>query len=207
MILKLPSGWHEVNLGQLIELEQLRQRNDLDAIEVMTQSLSILSGRHIDDVESLPYSYLVGKWNKMNWVLTYPDSKPSRAVIKLKYKRYRITTNPAAISAGEFATLQTIVQDGNFVENLHKVIACLMVEQKKSFIGHEDVRYSKVEAAEQFKIKSELAKSHLSVAAAYPYALFFSTLLPKLLQTSQTFLESESKKIQKAVRKQIRAGL
>lgn len=207
MTLNLPTGWHEVSLGQLVELEQIRTRQDLDATEQMTQTLSILSRVDIDTVESLPYAYLIGKYNRLQWVASYPDTKPKRPRFKVKGKMYRITTNPASLSAGEFATLQTLAQDGAIIENLHRIVACLMIEQRKVRLGWQDVRYGKVEAAEQFHVKSALVREHLSVADCYPYALFFSTLLPELLKVSQTYLERTAKKMRRELRKEMRGGL
>lgn len=207
MTLKLPTGWHEVNLRQLVELDQLRQRSDLDPTELMTQTLSVLSGVHIDDVEALPYVYLIGKYNRLTWLSSYPDRKPKRPRFRLKGKMYRITTNPASLSAGEFATLQTLTENGAMLENLHRIVACLMIEQRKVRLGWQDVRYNKVDAAEQFHIKSDLVLNHLSVADCYPYALFFSTLLPELLKVSKTYLEKTAKKLRRELRKEMRGGL
>lgn len=207
MTLKLPTGWHEVNLRQLVELDQLRQRSDLDPTELMTQTLSVLSGVHIDDVEALPYVYLIGKYNRLTWLSSYPDRKPKRPRFRLKGKMYRITTNPASLSAGEFATLQTLTENGAMLENLHRIVACLMIEQRKVRLGWQDVRYNKVDAAKQFHIKSDLVLNHLSVADCYPYALFFSTLLPELLKVFQTYLEKTAKKLRRELRKEMRGGL
>lgn len=207
MTLKLPNGWQEVNLRQLVELDQLRQRSDLDPTELMTQTLSVLSGVHIDDVEAMPYVYLIGKYNRLTWLSSYPDRKPKRPRFRLKGKMYRITTNPASLSAGEFATLQTLTENGSMLENLHRIVACLMIEQRKVRLGWQDVRYNKVDAAEQFHVKSDLVLNHLSVADCYPYALFFSTLLPELLKVSQTYLEKTAKKLRRELRKEMRGGL
>ena len=207
MTLKLPNGWHEVNLRQLVELDQLRQRSDLDPTELMTQTLSVLSSVHIDDVEAMPYVYLIGKYNRLTWLSSYPDRKPKRPRFRLKGRMYRITTNPASLSAGEFATLQTLTENGSMLENLHRIVACLMIEQRKVRLGWQDVRYNKVDAAEQFHIKSDLVLNHLSVADCYPYALFFSTLLPELLKVSQTYLEKTAKKMRRELRKEMRGGL
>jgi len=207
MTLKLPNGWQEVNLRQLVELDQLRQRSDLDPTELMTQTLSVLSGVHIDDVEAMPYVYLIGKYNRLTWLSSYPDRKPKRPRFRLKGRMYRITTNPASLSAGEFATLQTLTENGSMLENLHRIVACLMIEQRKVRLGWQDVRYNKVDAAEQFHVKSDLVLNHLSVADCYPYALFFSTLLPELLKVSQTYLERTAKKLRRELRKEMRGGL
>lgn len=207
MTLQLPTGWHEVKLRQLVELDQLRQRSDLDPTELMTQTLSVLSGVHIDDVEAMPYVYLIGKYNRLTWLSSYPDRKPKRPRFRLKGKMYRITTNPASLSAGEFATLQTLTENGSMLENLHRIVACLMIEQRKVRLGWQDVRYNKVDAAEQFHVKSDLVLNHLSVADCYPYALFFSTLLPELLKVSQTYLEKTAKKLRRELRKEMRGGL
>jgi hypothetical protein len=191
-----PKSWKAVSLSQLYELDLLRQRTDLDAEETMNQMLSVLSGQPIEEIEKLPHTERIADYQRMTWLAEYPARKPKRLRFKAGGKWYRIVDNPAAISAGEYATLQVIAQDGNFIKNLNQILACLMVEQERKFWRWKDVRYDKTASAEQFHKKAELV-SGLSVAQVYPYALFFSTLLPELLQTSLDFFRTQEKKLRK----------
>jgi hypothetical protein len=191
-----PKSWKNVSLSQLYELDLLRQRTDLDAEETMNQILSVLSGQPIEEIEKLPHTERIADYQRMTWLSEYPQRKPKRFRFKAGGKWYRIVDNPAAISAGEYATLQVIAQDGNFIKNLNQILACLMVEQQRKWWRWKDVRYDKTASAAEFHKKSEVV-SGLSVAQVYPYALFFSTLLPALLETSLDFFLTQEKKLRK----------
>lgn len=185
--MKYPKSWNQVTLSQLYELDLLRQRTDLDAEEQMNQVLSVLSGTSIEDIESIPHNERIAIYSRMDWLGQYPNKKPKNRRFKIGGKTYRIVSNPANISAGEYATLQVIASDGNFIKHINQILACLMVEQKRHWFGWEDVRYDKSRSSEEFHRKSRIIMQELSVGQAYPYALFFSNLLPELLQASQTF--------------------
>jgi hypothetical protein len=197
--MKMPKSWNQVTLSQLYELDLLRQRTDLDAEEQMNQVLSVLSGTSIEDIESIPHNERIAIYSRMDWLGQYPNKKPKKQRFKIGGKTYRIVSNPANISAGEYATLQVIASDGNFIKHINQILACLMVEQKRHWFGWEDVRYDKSRSSEQFHRKSRIIMQELSVGQAYPYALFFSTLLPELLAASQTFFLRTMEALKKEV--------
>ncbi len=197
--MKYPKSWNQVTLSQLYELDLLRQRTDLDAEEQMNQVLSVLSGTSIEDIESIPHNERIAIYSRMDWLGQYPNKKPKNRRFKIGGKTYRIVSNPANISAGEYATLQVIASDGNFIKHINQILACLMVEQKRHWFGWEDVRYDKSRSSEEFHRKSRIIMQELSVGQAYPYALFFSNLLPELLQASQSFFLKTMEDLKKEV--------
>ena len=197
--MRMPKSWNQVTLSQLYELDLLRQRTDLDAEEQMNQVLSVLSGTSIEDIESIPHNDRIGIYSRMDWLGQYPNKKPKNRRFKIGGKTYRIVSNPANISAGEYATLQVIASDGNFIKHINQILACLMVEQKRHWFGWEDVRYDKSRSSEEFHRKSRIIMQELSVGQAYPYALFFSNLLPELLAASQTFFLKTMEDLKKEV--------
>jgi hypothetical protein len=197
--MKYPKSWNQVTLSQLYELDLLRQRTDLDAEEQMNQVLSVLSGTSIEDIESIPHNERIAIYSRMDWLGQYPNKKPNKRRFKIGGKTYRIVSNPANISAGEYATLQVIASDGNFIKHINQILACLMVEQKRHWFGWEDIRYDKSRSSEEFHRKSRIIMQELSVGQAYPYALFFSNLLPELLAASQTFFLKTMETLKKEV--------
>lgn len=194
--MQYPKGWQDVTLAQLVELDQLRTRTDLDPEETMNQVLSVLSGVHIDEIEALPHNERIMSYSRMGWLAQYPAKKPKKRVFKLGGTHYRIVSNPAEVSAGEYATIQKIAADG-LITNLHQIIACLMIEQRRGWFRWHDVRYDKTTGAQKFAERARLVREQMPVAQAYPYALFFSKLLPKLLETSLTFFQQQEKKLRK----------
>jgi hypothetical protein len=200
--MRYPKSWADVSLGQLYELDELRQRDDLDAEDKMNQVLSVLSRTNIEEIEKQPHTERIAAYRKLTFLNEYPSKKPKRKRFKLGGKWYRIVTNPAEVSAGEYATLQVVAADGKFIQNMPQVIACLMIEQKRKWFRWRDVRYDKSRSAAEFQHKAQLVMQKMPVGQAYPYALFFSKLLPELLKVSQTYFQ----KMEKELRKQAMTG-
>jgi hypothetical protein len=195
--MRYPKSWNEVNLAQLHELDLLRQRTDLDAEEIMNQILSVLSNQHIEEIEKQPHTERIAAYRKLTFLNEYPSKKPKRKRFKLGGKWYRIVTNPAEVSAGEYATLQVVAADGKFIQNMHQVLACLMIEQERKWFRWKDIRRDKATAAQLFADRARLVREKMPVGQAYPYALFFSNLLPELLKVSLTFFQQQEKKLRK----------
>jgi hypothetical protein len=195
--MRYPKSWNEVNLAQLHELDLLRQRTDLDAEEIMNQVLSVLSNQHIEEIEKQPHTERIAAYRKLTFLNEYPSKKPKRKRFKLDGKWYRIVTNPAEVSAGEYATLQVVAAGGKFIENMHQVIACLMIEQERKWFRWVDIRYDKSRSAAEFQRKAQKIMQKMPVGQAYPYALFFSNLLPELLKASLTYFQKQEKKLRK----------
>jgi hypothetical protein len=90
-----------------------------------------------------------------------------------------------------------VAADGKFIQNMPQVIACLMIEQERKWFRWKDVRYDKSRSAQEFQRKAALVSQKMPVGQAYPYALFFSNLLPELLKVSLTFFQQQEKKLRK----------
>jgi polyhydroxyalkanoate synthesis regulator protein len=59
----------------------------------------------------------------------------------------------------------------------------------------------KAEAAEAWEKLSEAVKAEMPAAIAYGYALFFSALLPKLLEGSLIYFQNQAKKLSKQAKR------
>jgi len=195
--MKLPKSWNALTVGQLMEVEQLRQRSDLEPIDQSIQLLSIVSNTPVEVVEAMPYNDLMRQYNALAWMDTPPPKSKPLKRIKISGKTYRFQPNPAAIQGHLFATLQTLTAQQAMNDNLHKVMAALLIPQRRRWYGWEDVHYDKVTAADEWQKLSEAVKREMPADVAYNYSLFFSALLPKLLAASATFFQRMNRAMKK----------
>ena len=164
-----------MNIGQIQELATLK---DLNPIEQMAHEVSICFGIPYSDVEIWTMEKLKEEHKKLN-LDKIPDS---RIGYKFKHKgrRFRLIKNAKEMSAHHFIELQEVVK-GDMVESLHQVIALL--SYRVDWLGR------KIEDDYQWKVDNF---KQLEAEQFYGYALFFSQLFPRLLQTTLTFLKEEN---------------
>lgn len=197
----IPRGWSEINIAQLREFNDLSQRTDLDATDRAIQLIALVQpdpSAAVDALELLPYNELIRLYGRLGWMADYPPSKIHSRRVLLGGRTYRLVSNPAAIPAHLFATCQTLAEGGQIIENLHKIIAALMIPQRRRWFGWVDEVQDKDETARLWEERSKLCLTELPVSIAYPYALFFSASLPKLLAASQTYFQRMERKAKKA---------
>ena len=164
-----------MNIGQIQELATLK---DLNPIEQMAHEVSICLGIPYSDVEIWTMEKLKEEHKKLN-LDKIPDT---RIGYKFKHKgrRFRLIKNAKEMSAHHFIELQEVVK-GDMVESLHQVIALL--SYRVDWLGR------KIEDDYQWKVDNF---KQLEAEQFYGYALFFSQLFPRLLQTTLTFLKEEN---------------
>jgi len=164
-----------MNIGQIQELATLK---DLNPIEQMAHEVSICLGIPYSDVEIWTMEKLKEEHKKLN-LDKIPDT---RIGYKFKHKgrRFRLIKNAKEMSAHHFIELQEVVK-GDMVESLHQVIALL--SYRVDWLGR------KIEDDYQWKVDNF---KELEAEQFYGYALFFSQLFPRLLQTTLTFLKEEN---------------
>jgi len=167
-----------MNIGQIQELATLK---DLNPIEQMAHEVSICFGIPYSDVEIWTMEKLKEEHKKLN-LDKIPDT---RIGYKFKHKgrRFRLIKNAKEMSAHHFIELQEVVK-GDMVESLHQVIALL--SYRVDWLGR------KIEDDYQWKVDNF---KQLEAEQFYGYALFFSQLFPRLLQTTLTFLKEENKQM------------
>jgi hypothetical protein len=201
-MMELPKNWHSLKVGQLIEFEQLRRRTDLEELDQVLQLLNIVTAVPVEAFEAMPYSDVIALYSRLGWMADLPLPKKPAKRVKLAGKTYRFQSNPAAIPAHLFATVQTLSAEGAMMDNLHKIIAALLIEQRMTVTGYRDCPpVGKAEAAEAWEKLSEAVRDEMPAAIAYGYALFFSALLPKLLEGSLTYFQNQAKKLSKAAKR------
>lgn len=201
--MQLPKNWHALKVGQLIEFEELRRRTDLEELDQVVQLLNIVTGVPVEAFEAMPYSEVIALYSRLGWMADLPPSRKPRKYVTIAGRKYRFQSNPANIPAHLFATVQTLMSDGQMIDNLHKIIAALLIEQRMTVTGWKDCKPAgKADAAEAWEKLSAAVKKEMSASIAYGYALFFSALLPKLLEGSLTYFQKMQRKMNKVAKAQ-----
>jgi len=172
--------FNELTVAEYQELYNIN-RSDTEEIDKAIQSVAVLTGLASWQVEDLALE----DFNKVSREIAVIFSAQVvtaklRRTFLINGKRFRVIYNPRKLSAGQYIDFQTFLSAGNTIENLHKLIACIIVPYKrfgkgrydsenheKIAEGVQDLNFCQINAVCVFFL--ELWK--LSIRALEPYLL------------------------------------
>lgn len=166
---------------------------DENSLDYKIKAISILTGRTVDEVESLSIDEFKALANKIK----IPDlSNKLVFTSKINGIRFDAILNMKEISTAEFLEVSTFTKDEkSIIKNLHKLMAIFYKPQSK-WIGLKKVSMKRSEVAEMFR-------EHMDIAIAYPLAVFFLESWKKSTPIILTSLEKKMRETVKMVNAQI----
>ncbi len=171
-------NWNDITIEKLQLINQVDTNNP---IERTAQIVSILKELPYEHVET----WTLDELRKVD--LTFLERIP-KSPLKFKFKhqgkRYRLVKNAQEMNAHHFIELQELSKK-DVIEVLPEIIACL--SYRVNIFGRR--------VKDDYEVKVEAYKK-LPFVKFYTYALFFSTLFPKLLDATLTYLKEKEKEVQ-----------
>lgn len=162
------------------------QRSEMNDIEKAAESVAILTGKTPTEVDDMPLS----EFNKVAMELDVIFDGEERTVrpprsLKIRGKKHRILYNPRELCPGQYIDYQSFVSQ-NTIENLHKIVACLIVPVK--WHGGNG-KYSGTD--HELNATYVQGMNFLKIQAVF---VFFSKLWKDSIKAIQPYLEQEMKK-------------
>lgn len=169
-----------MTLGQFQEIYKIH-KSDIDREDKMTESVAILSGKTVREVEAMPVPEFNKLAKEVRDSLTKPVNigKPEREILD-----YGICYEPAKLTRGQYVTLQHFLQ-GDWYENAHLILASITYNPKTG--EHEADKHQ------------EIAERLAGVEVEYilPSCVFFCQLYENSMTGLGSYLVKE---LRKAVR-------
>lgn len=120
-----------LTVGQYQELYNIHTSQD-DDIDKAVASIALITGKPRWEVEELP----LGQFTRISKEISLLFSNPQIKTKVVKYvrvngKKYAVILDARKLKYGQYVDLQHFLK-GNMIENLHKLMACLLVPVKYS---------------------------------------------------------------------------
>jgi hypothetical protein len=182
---KLPRSLKDISAQQYQEIfPSIVELNKLD--DVLERSfkwckiISILTIKHVDEIEDLDIKILKNHINQLSFLL---DESP-----KLIYKHlwvngslYRGVNNAEQLNASQIVAIKTFLSQGNYVDQLHNLAPCCY--KKLTWKGW------KYNGDDHVKVSNAMIKK--SAHKTLPVVFFCSKVLQYLMENSATYLSSQ----------------
>jgi len=184
-------NWNDITIEQYQKLHLLSKEVFELEIDKELQTLSIVYGVSVDELENKTSGQLAELSRKASFLST---ELPTKLTVLVKIgKRYRIMTEANKLTAQQFILLNKFTKDEDTtVANLHYIMAVISSERRRF---KKDLPFD-----HEFEDKAQKFKG-MSIATAYPVALFFCVLYKKLQEATLNYLDKQRVKIEKTRKK------
>lgn len=172
----------KLTVGEYQQLYSIHTSKD-DEIDKAVQSVAILTGKARWEVEEMDFNEFSRVTKEIAILFTPQEGKPTTS-IRINKKRYSVVLNPRKISFGQYIDLQHFLK-GNLIENLHKIMACLVVPKKLFGRGKYD--------GENHEIISKGIQD-CNFIDVQSTCVFFSLLWSHSIKATIPYLKQEMKK-------------
>ena len=184
MAMKHPTRWAEVTVFQWQQLSALYTSMQDDLI---TPTISILTGLTETEVDSLPLKKRSDLLQQFKFVHTDPEAIPVK-VIKVNGKRYRCLFDIRQLPGARYIESKHFSSDPN--GNLHKIAASMVMPMKKTWLGWKDDVYN---AAKHAQYADDMLQA--PITAVLGSVVFFCEVYLSSIKNFRTSLISQMTRV------------
>ena len=205
MKVTIPTSWDDITIEMYIKLKPVLE-TEQEPVTRVINLLCILTGKKREEIKdiTLPdYKMLLDKMSFLNTELP-KDLRKKR--IKLNGQWYEWKLDAKNMLFGEYISVMEIMQKASDNEavlfnNLHKILTVIFrpVEKKYGMLWK-----SMQVDGEKIRETSENILKHMSIADAYPIAVFFCSRYPDLMKAIKTSLKEKAEKIVTEVKRELK---
>jgi hypothetical protein len=192
MKLTVPTSWNDISIAQFQQLHKLHVSKlaEDDAIDYLVTLISICCNEKYETIAQFSIDQIRTVGAKLSFVNVMPAQKKIQQSIQLE-KEYVCQLAIEKVSAGQYIDLKSYVKAG-VVENIHNILTVFYIPRMEKYCQTPP---------------SETSKKFLdsvSIADAYPIAVFFWNLVNNSMEIIQDSLLTETtNQIRKALELQV----
>lgn len=205
MEVTIPTSWNDITIEMYIKLKPVLE-TEQEPVTKIINTLCILTDKKREDVENITLPDYKLLLKKMSFLNTELPKEIKKKRIKLNNQWYEWKWDAKNMLFGEYISIMEIMQkasenDAILFDNLHKILTVIFrpIDKKYGLLWKSKKMNGKV-----IRETADNILKNMSIADAYPIAVFFCNRYPDLMQTIKTSLMEEAEKIVTEVKKELK---
>jgi hypothetical protein len=186
------SKYSDLTIKQFLNCKLISEMQT-DPIDRNVRLLAEVSGKSVDEIESLPLTELKAKLKYLANIEDLGEVGKVRMKFKVKGKSFKVIWKTQELTSGQYIDVSHFTKEPDkIIYNIHNILAAISVSMKYGLIQQ------KYDGAKHKDI-ADLLYNHMTIAQAYPIMLFFCRYYEELDSNILTYLVEEGKKALKEV--------
>jgi len=186
------SKYSDLTIKQFLNCKLISEMQT-DPIDRNVRLLAEVSGKSVDEIESLPLTELKAKLKYLANIEDLGEVGKVRMKFKVKGKSFKVIWKTQELTSGQYIDVSHFTKEPDkIIYNIHNILAAISVPMKYGLIQQ------KYDGAKHKDI-ADLLYNHMTIAQAYPIMLFFCKFFAELDSNILTYLVEEGKRALKEV--------
>jgi hypothetical protein len=186
------SKYSDLTIKQFLNCKLISEMQT-DPIDRNVRLLAEVSGKTVDEIESLPLTELKAKLKYLANIEDLGEVGKVKMKFKVKGKWFKVIWKTQELTSGQYIDVSHFTKEPDkIIYNIHNILAAISVPMKYGLIQQ------KYDGAKHKDI-ADLLYNHMTIAQAYPIMLFFCKYYEELDSNILTYLVEEGKKALKEV--------
>ena len=192
ILISMISKYSDLTIKQFLNCKLISEMQS-DPIDKNVRLLAEVSGKSVDEIESLPITELKAKLKHLANIEDLGEVGKVRMKFKVKGKSFKVIWRTQDLTSGQYIDVSHFTKEPEqIIYNIHNILAAIcvpmkygLIQQKYDGTKHKDI--------------ADLLYNHMTIAQAYPIMLFFCRYYEELDKAILTYLVEEGKKTLKEV--------
>jgi hypothetical protein len=181
------SKYADLTIKQFLNCKLISEM-EKDPIDRNVRLLAEISGKSVDEIESLPITELKAKLKYLSNLETLDEVGKVRMKFKVKNKWFKVIWKTQELTSAQYIDVSHFTKEPDkILYNIHNILAAICVPMKWGLIKQ------KYDGAKHKEI-ADLLYNHMTIQQAYPIMLFFCKYFEELEAATLTYLVQEGEK-------------
>jgi len=178
-------NWNELTVEQYQRLYKTITSEGRSNLDVLVEVISTCEGIAEDEIDSWPFEKLVQKEKEYSFLEALNFDKTAKNYIDANGKRYYFVHQIEKIPAARYIEVKHFGK-GDFIENLHTLMASCVLPMKKGIFGW---KLGKYDARKHSEYANDLKQAKF--VEVYNCVVFFYLVLSGWISSSQDYLKNQ----------------
>lgn len=184
------ANYNQLTIKKFLNCKRISEM-EADQIDRNVRLLAEITGKEVDEVESMPINELKEQLKKLGAVETLAPEAKVKMKFKIKGKRFTCIWQSQYLTAAQYIDVCHFTKNqSDIIYNIHNILAAICVQ--RTWYGKQ----LKYDGAKHKEI-ADLFYNHMTIEQAYPIMLFFCKYLEELETNIATYLLEEANNLTK----------
>ena len=136
MEIQIKNSWEEITLNDFIQLQQIIQ-SEIDETYMMSNIVSLLTGKTLNEIESLPLSYYKTLTSQLDFLNEKPPRNERKDIYTINGTEYVLKADVTEISTGQYLDFTNYSKEEQIDQT--KILSCFLVPKDKEYASGYDI--------------------------------------------------------------------
>jgi hypothetical protein len=184
------ANYNQLTIKKFLNCKRISEW-EADPIDRNVRLLAEITGKEVDEVESMPITELKQELQKLGAIETLVPEAKVKMKFKVKGKRFTCIWEQQYLTAAQYIDVCHFTKNQeDIIYNIHNILAAICVE--RTWYGKK-LKYD----GSKHKEIADLFYNHMTIEQAYPIMLFFCKFYEELETNIATYLLEEANNLKK----------